>query len=108
DGELQWVVVRAGRLAEGAAEVLGPRLEFGGVQGVGHRPHLENDRVQFQLDTAVEQGEQLGLLAVGGEPFLRGPVDVGDGGDPDATELARRRGRRVARWALRQSQWGNE
>src|SRR5205823_12417896 len=76
-------------LARLSGEELAPRFQLRRVQGVAHRPDLEDDRIQVQRLTLVEDRDQFRLLPVGGQAGLRRPVDVGDGRDPDAAELAR-------------------
>ncbi len=54
--------VVAGVDALGAGEVLRPRLERGRPEGVGGRPHLDDDGVVVLGDRQVVVGDQLGLL----------------------------------------------
>src|SRR5687768_929307 len=95
-GKLERIVKRLGRTALLAREILGPRLERRLVERVAGRTHMQNEGIETELARSIEQTDQLDLLRIDRQAGPRWPVDIGDGGNPDTTELAddRRRSRR--------------
>ena len=91
----QRIVERLGRAALFPGEKLRPRLERRRIDRIGGRAHLKHDRVEAQGLRAVENGEHLGTLLHRGQTGFAGPIDVGDGRDPDAAKFARRRRRHI-------------
>ena len=88
DPELERVVERFRRFALFAGEVVRPRFQRAGVEGVCLRPHLEDDGVEVVIGQQVEQGDGFCFLLFYRQPRLARPVDIGYGGYPGGAELA--------------------
>src|SRR5688572_12671467 len=86
--ELEGIVKRFGRSALFTREILGPRLERRLVKRVSSRTHMQDEGIETELARSIEETDQLGLLRIDRQTGPRGPVDIGDGGNPDTTELA--------------------
>src|SRR5687768_16955523 len=82
------IVKRFGRTALLTGEILGPWLERGLVERVTSRADMQNEGIESELARSIEQTNQLDLLRIYGQARPRWPVDIGDCGNPDATELA--------------------
>src|SRR5688500_11530650 len=95
-GKSERIVKRLGRTALLTREILGPWLERRLVERVASWTDMQNEGIETELARSIEQTDQLDLLRIHRQAGPRGPVDIGDGGNPDTTELAddRRRSRR--------------
>src|SRR5688500_12918027 len=98
-GKSERIVKRFGRTALLTGEILGPWLERGLVERVTSGTDMQNEGIESELARPIEQTNQLDLLRIYGQARPRRPVDIGDSGNPDATELAdcRRRSTRDRR-----------
>ena len=94
NGESQWIVCRLRRLAHTAGQVLRPRFQVRRVKGIGGWTYLKDDGVEAQGHSLIEQRAQFGLLLRRWKRWPRGPIDVGNGRDPDPAKLAWHEGRR--------------
>src|SRR5688500_17555644 len=103
--ELERIVKRFGRTALLTREILGPRLERGLVERVASRTHMQNEGIETELARSIELTDQLDLLRIDRQAGPRGPVDIRDGGNPHATELADDR-RRSNPGRGRNQRWG--
>ena len=92
---LQRIPIRVGSLAEGSARnALCPRLEAGGVIGIGRAPHLKEDDVKARIGGIVHH-----LIYFGGAGGLVKHCPV-EAGNPQAAHL-HHRPRRCGRWCGR-------
>src|SRR5687768_18557471 len=82
-GELERIVKRLGRTALLTREILRPWLERRLVERVASWTDMQNEGIETELARSIEQTDQLDLLRIDRQARPRGPVDIGDGGNPD-------------------------
>src|SRR5688572_25785030 len=87
-GKSERIVKRFGRTALLTREILGPWLERRLVERVASRTNMQNEGIEAELARSIQQTNQLDLLRIDRQARPRRPVDIGDSGNPDATELA--------------------
>src|SRR5687767_6497359 len=94
-GKSERIVKRLGCTALLTREILRPWLERRLVERVASRTDMQNESIETELARSIEQTNQLDLLRIYGQARPRWPVDIGDCGNPDATELADYRRRSI-------------
>src|SRR4051812_49212803 len=91
--ESERIVCRLRRPTHLRGKKFGPRLEWRRIHGISGRTHLQNDRVEVEIDRFVQYQGELRLLLPAVQTRLRGPVDIGNGCDPHSAKLTRYRRR---------------
>src|SRR5688500_13356069 len=87
-GKSEGIVERFGGTALITREILGPWLERRLVERVASRTDMQDEGIETELARSIEQTDKLDLLRIDRQARPRRPVDIGDSGNPDATELA--------------------